>query len=193
MFLYKKEHILSPEKCELFIQSFEQSDRKKPGVLYGPEGNTSTSGKRSTDISFVPKDLQDPTWGSLLADLVGILDRELLTYATRFDGGFNQMDPLEISPSFNMQRYLPGEGFSTWHCERAGIKFIKRTLVWMVYLNTVQDRGETQFMYQNTCEQPKEGTLLIWPSDWTYTHRGIPSPTETKYILTGWYDIVEKP
>ena len=28
---------------------------------------------------------------------------------------------------------------------------------------------------------------MIWPSDWTFLHRGIPSLTQTKYILTGWF------
>ena len=28
---------------------------------------------------------------------------------------------------------------------------------------------------------------LIWPCDWTHVHRGVTSPTQTKYIATGWY------
>ena len=31
------------------------------------------------------------------------------------------------------------------------------------------------------------GLTLIWPSDWTYTHRGVVSNSHTKYIITGWY------
>ena len=31
---------------------------------------------------------------------------------------------------------------------------------------------------------------LIWGSDWTFTHRGITSKTETKYIATGWLDYI---
>ena len=27
--------------------------------------------------------------------------------------------------------------------------------------------------------------------DWTHLHRGITSPTETKYIITGWFSWVE--
>jgi len=29
---------------------------------------------------------------------------------------------------------------------------------------------------------------LIWPTDWTFTHRGVPSLTEEKYIVTGWFN-----
>jgi hypothetical protein len=57
----------------------------------------------------------------------------------------------------------------------------------MVYLNTVDDQGGTQFYYQNHIEKPEQGKLLIWPSDWTHLHRGVASPTEKKYIFTGWY------
>ena len=62
-----------------------------------------------------------------------------------------------------------------------------RVLVWMIYLNDVTDRGETEFYFQHHFERPEEGKLVIWPADWTYTHRGIASPTQTKYILTGWF------
>jgi hypothetical protein len=33
---------------------------------------------------------------------------------------------------------------------------------------------------------PKKGLTLIWPADWTFTHRGVPSPTQEKIITTGW-------
>ena len=41
MFIYRKEGALSPELCNSFIESFEASDEKQPGVLYGPEGHDS--------------------------------------------------------------------------------------------------------------------------------------------------------
>jgi hypothetical protein len=57
----------------------------------------------------------------------------------------------------------------------------------MIYLNDVTEGGETEFYYQQHFETPEQGKLIIWPSDWTYLHRGIPSPTQVKYILTGWF------
>ena len=38
--------------------------------------------------------------------------------------------------------------------------------------------------------KPKKGLSVIWPADFTYTHRGIPSPTQEKYIATGWFHMV---
>jgi hypothetical protein len=57
----------------------------------------------------------------------------------------------------------------------------------MTYLNNIKKGGETEFFYQNLKVKPEKGLTLIWPADWTFTHRGIPSPKEIKYITTGWY------
>ena len=32
----------------------------------------------------------------------------------------------------------------------------------------------------------KKGLTLIWPADWTHTHRGVISQTKEKTIITGW-------
>ena len=60
----------------------------------------------------------------------------------------------------------------------------------MLYLNTVKDKGGTEFPYQQKIFSAIKGDLLIWPSDFTHPHRGIVSPTEEKYIATGWFEIV---
>lgn len=192
MFIYKKERALPAPLCRAFIETFEASDEKRPGMLYGPDGSSSTGGKKSTDITFDPRYLQHPTWGPLLTDLVAILEKGQRDYIDRHSLAFSKLDPLQISPNFNMQRYEPGEGFYDWHCERATIKYSSRFLVWAIYLNTVTDRGETEFFYQHHFESAVEGKLVIWPSDWMHLHRGVPSLTQTKYILTGWYTMLDR-
>lgn len=188
MFLYKKENALSSELCNSFINTFENSpDIQYPGVLLTPEGYKSDSGKTSTDICFYPSMLNDKIWGSLLKDFINILEKSMLDYYDRYKIGLENVQPFQIDKNFNLQRYLPSEGFSVYHCERAGETHSNRILVWMIYLNDVTDRGETEFYYQHHFEVPKQGNLIIWPADWTYTHRGIPSPSQTKYILTGWF------
>ena len=56
----------------------------------------------------------------------------------------------------------------------------------MTYLNDISDRGGTAFFHQKLEVQPEKGLTLIWPADWTHTHRGVVSMTEEKYIITGW-------
>ena len=86
----------------------------------------------------------------------------------------------------NIQFYQPGAGFHKFHCERNGDRSaVDRHLVFMTYLNDVPRGGETEFLYQGVKVKPKKGLTLLWPADWTHTHRGLPAPTD-KYIITGW-------
>jgi hypothetical protein len=104
-----------------------------------------------------------------------------------------QQGAFGFEETFNLQHYAPGEGFFQWHSERAQHtpKTIRRHLVYMTYLNTVKDEGYTEFLFQNIRVQPQQGLTLIWPADWTWTHRGVTSPTEHKYIATGWLGFTE--
>jgi prolyl 4-hydroxylase len=187
MFLYSKPKAISTEICRNLIQSFEMSgERQFKGQIYKKDSEQNSGVKDSMDITFLPTDLQDPVWGGLLHNVVNVVEKGVADYITRFKKGLTQVDPFRLSHGFNMQRYRPSQAFHGYHCERAGIMHSERVLVWMIYLNDVTDGGETEFYYQHHFERAEEGKLVIWPSDWTYLHRGIPSSTQTKYILTGW-------
>ena len=90
-----------------------------------------------------------------------------------------------------VQKTPPGGGFHYWHFENAKMEDSGRLLTVMVYLNDVAEGGETEFLYYKKRIKPKTGRLLIWPSGFTHTHRGNPPLTDTKYILTGWVDLLE--
>ena len=85
-----------------------------------------------------------------------------------------------------MKRIKPGGGFHSWHYEGLA-EGAKRKLVCQLYLNDIPNAGETEFLYQNKRMEPKEGRLLIFPADWTHTHRGNPPiGVINKYIITTW-------
>ena len=92
----------------------------------------------------------------------------------------------DVDTQYNLQKYNPGQGYHVSHCENAGGIAMTRVLAWMIYLNTVNDGGGTSFDNYNIQTLAVEGSLLIWPAYWTHFHHGIVSPTETKYIATGW-------
>ncbi len=95
-----------------------------------------------------------------------------------------------VAEQINIQHYAPNGGYHNWHTERSSPAYpiATRHLAFMTYLNDVEDGGETEFFYQKTKVKPEKGLTLIWPADWTHTHRGIPSPTQEKYIITGWFN-----
>ena len=91
-----------------------------------------------------------------------------------------------------LQYYKPEEAYFDFHCERFGsaAPYGTRHLVFMTYLNDVEDAGETEFLYQDIKVKPEKGLTLIWPAEWTHTHRGIASMTQEKYIATGWLNFL---
>jgi hypothetical protein len=85
-----------------------------------------------------------------------------------------------------MKKIVPGGGFHQWHYEALGDDS-RRKIVVQLYMNDIDEAGETEFLYQNTRIIPKKNKLLVWPADWTHTHRGNPPiGTTDKYILTTW-------
>ena len=78
-----------------------------------------------------------------------------------------------------------------WHCDDDGMLTSRRMLVVTLYLNTVEEGGETEFLYQHKRIPPTQGTLVLFPPAWTHTHRGNPPFKENKYILTTWLEMME--
>ena len=85
-----------------------------------------------------------------------------------------------------LQKTEPTNGYHLFHAENVNWNLGNRTMAWMVYLNDVEEGGETEFLYQKRKVKPKKGTILIWPGGYTHLHRGNP-PMSDKYIATGWW------
>jgi len=154
-----------------------------PGLSYNPDTkNLDQTNKISTDLSVFADDDNEPilTYRNLLQEC-------LEKYVEKYEEANHQLVRYNIVEDFNIQHYKPGEGFFPWHCERTGVKStIARCFAFMTYLNDVADGG-TEWKYQNLKLPAKKGLTVIWPADWTHTHRGIISQTSNKTIITGWY------
>jgi len=88
--------------------------------------------------------------------------------------------------SFKIQKTKIGGGYHIWHFESGNRECSNRLLTWILYLNDVQEGGETEFLYQHMRVKPEQGTIVIWPAAFTHTHRGNPPLSNEKYIVTGW-------
>jgi hypothetical protein len=88
-----------------------------------------------------------------------------------------------------LQKTPVGGGYHTWHCEDFAITSSNRILVWSIYLNDVEEGGETEFLYLNKRIKAEKGVTVIFPANFVATHRGNPPISNDKYLLTGWYTI----
>ena len=92
-----------------------------------------------------------------------------------------------ITDHVKIQKTIPSQGYHVWHIEHnIGRENQKRVLVYSIYLNTVEEGGETEFLYQSQRVKPVKGRIVIWPAGFPYVHRGNPPLSGEKYILTSW-------
>ncbi len=86
-----------------------------------------------------------------------------------------------------IQKTLPTEGYHVWHIEHdKGFENEPRAFVFSVYLNDVEEGGETEFLHFSKRVKPKTGRIVIWPAGFPYLHRGNPPLSGEKYLLTSW-------
>lgn len=92
-----------------------------------------------------------------------------------------------ITDYVKIQKTIPSQGYHVWHIEHnKGRENEKRILVYSIYLNTVEEGGETEFLYQSQRVKPVKGRIVIWPAGFPYVHRGNPPLSGEKYIVTSW-------
>tara|TARA_R110001592_G_C12867499_1_gene723430 strand:+ start:1 stop:735 length:735 start_codon:yes stop_codon:yes gene_type:complete len=203
-----KEYTIDEELCDDLIEFFNKTPStentddnlwysKKPGAV-GVQGQIRNEHKESIDLGFspflfepntiVPKEYQH---------IKNIYDKYLFElhkctrkYIQEYPRVIGERVTFDIKEATNIQYYPPGGGFKTYHCERSSEEEPQssRVLVFMTYLNTVTDEGGTHFIHQNKTVNAVKGKTVIWPCDWPWTHKGIISPTQEKYIVTGWYN-----
>lgn len=91
-----------------------------------------------------------------------------------------------VAYDMKVQRVKQGGGYHAWHYEWTPMQS-SRYLVYMLYLNSIPDgEGETEFLNQGIRIKPEIGKLIMWPAQWTHTHRGNPVYSQDKYYVTGW-------
>ena len=180
---------INDKVCDDMIKFFEKS---KKDVIDGTCNRYGKTGiykniKESKDLPIppIPKNKIPKNYLRALKDVLEKY-KEKYKFSTLMHSNWT------IVEHFNIQKYPKKGGFKEFHFERTGVGYSSlRHLVFMTYLNDIKVDGETEFFYQNLKVKPKKGLTLIWPADWTFTHRGIPAPKEIKYIATGWYSYVQ--
>ena len=94
--------------------------------------------------------------------------------------------------SLQIQKYTPEDkGYPAVHVEQGGDKsLIRRYLAVILYLNDIEEGGETIFPMCGTSVEPVAGRLAIWPSGIPFYHCGLPTVKQDKYIITSWFEFL---
>jgi hypothetical protein len=184
--------VLDDQDCTKLVQYFENLksfnltyDRQRSGDgLPHTKSDETAFLLGSSEISFT-KD--HPVVAKFLEKFWSCYDQ----YARQFSVLMNS--ELHGIYSMRLQKTLPGQGYHIWHYESADSMSSRRLVAWSIYLNDVDQGGETEFLYMKKRISAKRGRLLIWPAAFTHTHRGNPPLSGEKYLLTGWLEFFGNP
>lgn len=93
--------------------------------------------------------------------------------------------------NINVQKYEQGKGgYHHWHSEiypqLNSTEPLHRVLLFMFFLNDVEEGGQTEFFYQGRKVEAKAGRMVIAPAGFTHTHKGHVARSGDKYIATSW-------
>jgi len=137
--------------------------------------------------------LDDSAWTELditpLADdaLKGFFFGQIEEYLARYNAQVKLSIPVPSSPrlaEFRMKRYRPNadEKFQL-HFDSIN-EVADRFLVFLWYLNDVEEGGETEFPDLGIKVPARAGRLLMFPPYWMYQHAGLSPRSGDKYILS---------
>ena len=170
------ENVISDETCDALINQFEVSCNNN-GVLIEDTGNL----RREDSVLF----LQEPH-----IHIANELHDQIINTTALYRDEYARLKEFKLK-SFvvKIQKTEPSQGYHQWHCERETLETGARVLVWTVFLNDVDEGGETEFLYQQRRVKASKGSLCLFPATFTHTHRGNPPLSNTKYIATGWFNL----
>tara|TARA_R100000152_G_C6654847_1_gene95423 strand:- start:45 stop:587 length:543 start_codon:yes stop_codon:yes gene_type:complete len=170
---------LPSENCDKLIEYFNNSPQTQ-GRVAGDE--VDPNAKKSTEL--------DHSWFRSHEIAFRLISSTLQEYTDKYIEKYIPLQHLGkwgVDEGFSLKKFEgEDDGFKVWHTEHC-MKYPKRILVWMFYLNDAQSGTE---FYNYPKIESKKGRLIIWPAGWTHYHRSEPNKG-IKYIMSGWYSFKE--
>lgn len=178
----------SNEYCQTLIEHFEWC--KKSNRTYGREVDETF--KSDTSANLNPANIQEinfshPNIQGYIGEFNKVFWDECYADYRNSYSILNGHDEHTIY-TYKIQKTLPGQGYHIWHCENSNKAFKDRLATYILYLNDGIEGGETEFLYMSKRISAKTGRLIIFPSNYPWTHRGNPPLSGVKYIMTGWVE-----
>ncbi len=178
------DNYITEEECKKAIQLYENQN-KFNNTINRISGEQSSILKKQDQQLFAAPDNIDVWWETLKPIIVNY-DLAWNHYIRNTGADEAYGVPFHFT-GLKIQKTLPTEGYHVWHIEHnKGFDNEPRAFVFSIYLNDVEEGGETEFLHFSKRVKPKTGRIVIWPAAFPYLHRGNPPLSGEKYILTSW-------
>ncbi len=181
--IYAWHNLLTEQECEDLIKIIDNTSR--PSTISNPTDSEIVSDYRTSQTADLHY-FDDPFYLQI--------DKKITTSLG--------LDPF-LGETTQAQRYEPGQYYKEhWdffspltseykiYCEWMG----QRTWTAMVYLNNVEEGGETYFKHLKLKIKPQKGTLVAWNNVYKNgipnlktMHEALPPVSGNKYVITKWF------
>ena len=181
--IYKKENFLTELECDQLILMISRDLR--PSTVADDGDNCLVNDYRTSKTSDLNY-FKDPFYLNIDKKISNLMNLEPFfgetMQAQKYEVGEYYKEHYDFFSPFNHE-------FKTY-CEWMG----QRTWTTMVYLNDVEEGGETYFKYLNLKIKPKKGLLIAWNNlyingfpNYKTMHEALPPLKNSKYIITKWW------
>jgi hypothetical protein len=179
------DNYITKEDCNKAIQLYENQNKFNQTINRIAFENASVLQKQ--DQQFFAANNNIDVWWESLKPMMLNFDLAWNHYVKNV-GAKEAYDGIPFHfTSLKIQKTLPTEGYHVWHIEHGkGFDNEPRAFVFSIYLNDVEEGGETEFLHFSKRVKPKTGRIVIWPAAFPYLHRGNTPLSGEKYILTSW-------
>ena len=185
------DNYITKEECNRAIKLFEKQDKFNNTV--NRIGFEKVTILKKQDQQFFADSVNLNVWWEDLKSMILNFDLAWNHYCqnTGARAAYSQ-DQEFFYTCLKIQKTLPTEGYHVWHIEHGrGFETEPRAFVFSIYLNDVEEGGETEFLHFSKRVKPKTGRIVIWPAGFPYVHRGNPPLSGEKYILTSWMKLTQ--
>lgn len=171
IFLY--ENVLNNSE-ELIDLAFKENNWSKAKI---GKKNLVDSSVREVETHYIaPIFKNDKRWFELSQTIWGYGNE----YGVANNIGFSNME----HPEFLW--YKPSEGFYKEHADQGPGNF--RIFSAVLYLNDVEDGGETYFRKFDVGVKPKKNRLVIFPANYAYVHEARRTTNSDKFVVVTWFN-----
>ena len=176
---------LTEDMCKEVIKFYETKNSMKQSFTRLSSENASSLYKKDTTVVTDQNNIEEwfPNFKTLFVNFDIALKHYILNSGIGEAYDNNQFE----YTSMRIQKTLPTEGYHIWHVEQSSkYEYNKRAMAFTIYLNDVEEGGETEFLYQSIRVKPITGRIVIWPAGFPFVHRGNSPISNEKYLITSW-------
>lgn len=181
-FIRVYDNTFSDIECKKIIDVCD-SEYLEPGKTVGSKGLRVSHHKKCLEVALSNKNI-DRTLENFVYER---LKEKVNNYMHFLYDTFSEWYPLPEDmrdTGYIFKKYIPNESWFDWHSDDAiTSRDSQRTFALILYLNDVEEGGCTEFNFGYEIK-PKQGSLVIFPVGFLFSHRGQPPISGIKYCIT---------